>query len=292
MDIKTYLSARKKIIDKALDKYLPEEREYPKVIHQAMRYGVLSEGKRLRAILVLAGGEAVGGDVQKLLLPASAIELIHAYSLIHDDLPAIDDDDFRRGKPSCHKKFNEAMAILAGDALLTYAFYLLSQIKNSPDKVIKTCREVSYAIGTLGMIGGQVVDIESEGGENLDVPTLEYIHTHKTGALICVSVKIGCILGGGDKKQLHALTQYGEHIGLAFQIVDDLLDIEAGGKKGKMRKSDLARKKLTYPIVYGVESSKKQVQLLIEEALKAICDFDDKAEPLRAIAQFIGKRGY
>lgn len=292
MEIKEYLSAKKKIIDKALDYYLPAMDEYPRIIHEAMRYGVLSEGKRLRAILVLAAGETVGGSEKELLLPACAIELIHAYSLIHDDLPAIDDDDFRRGNLSCHKKFNEAIAILTGDALLTHAFYLLSNIKTTPDKVIKTCQEVSYAIGTSGMIGGQVVDIESEGSQNLDVPTLEYIHTHKTGALICVSLKIGCILGGGDETQLHSLTQYGEHIGLAFQIVDDLLDIEEGGKKGKMRKSDLIKKKLTYPMFYGIESSKKQIQLLIEEAIRAINDFDDKAQILRDIALFIGQRGY
>jgi geranylgeranyl diphosphate synthase type II len=291
MDIKKYLSTQKNIIDKALDYYLPKASEYPKVIHEAMRYGVFSGGKRIRAILVLAGGEAVNGKKEELLPAASAIELIHSYSLIHDDLPAIDNDDFRRGKPSCHKKFNEAIAILAGDALLTYAFYLLAKSKNSPDKIIRVYEEISNAIGTFGMIGGQVVDIESEG-KNLDVPTLEYIHTHKTGALICTAVKVGGILGGGEEKQLHSLTQYGEHIGLAFQIVDDLLDIEEGSKKGKKRKSDLIKKKLTYPAVYGVESSKKQVQMLIEGALKAIATFNHKAEPLRAIAKFIEKREY
>jgi len=294
MDIKEYLSTQKNIIDEALDYYLPKAHEYPQIIHEAMRYAVFPGGKRIRAILVLAAGEAVDGNGKEegLLQAACAIELIHAYSLIHDDLPAIDDDDFRRGKPSCHKKFNEAIAILAGDALLTYAFYLLSKIKDVPEKVIKTCEEISYAIGTFGMIGGQVVDIESEGSKNLDVPTLEYIHTHKTGALICTSVKVGCILGGGDKNQLHSLSQYGKHIGLTFQIVDDLLDIEEGGKNGKKRKSDLLKKKLTYPAVYGVESSKKQVELLIEEALADIAHFNHKADHLRGIAQFIGNRRY
>lgn len=292
MNIKEYLSTQKNIIDEALDYYLPKAREYPKIIHEAMRYSVFSGGKRIRAILVLATGEAVDGEEKELFQAAAAIELIHAYSLIHDDLPAIDDDDFRRGKPSCHKKFNEAIAILAGDALLTHAFYLLSRIKSSSDKAIMCCEEISYAIGTSGMIGGQIVDIESEDSKELDVPTLEYIHTHKTGALICAAVKVGCILGGGDKKQLHSLTQYGKHIGLAFQIVDDLLDIEEEGKKGKKRKSDLAKKKLTYPAVYGIESSKKQTQMLIEEALGAIANFNHKAEPLRNIAKFIGKRGY
>ncbi|MFH1563004.1 MAG: polyprenyl synthetase family protein [Nitrospirota bacterium] len=290
MDINEYLSTKKKIIDTALDYYLPEVHEYPKVIHEVMRYGVFSGGKRIRAILVLASGEAVGGQEKELLQAASAIELIHAYSLIHDDLPAIDDDDFRRGKPSCHKKFNEAMAILAGDALLTYTFYLLSKIKHPPDRIIKVCEEISYAIGTFGMIGGQVVDIESEDKE-LDVPTLEYIHTHKTGALICAAVKTGCILGGGNLQQGHSLNQYGAHIGLAFQIVDDLLDMEEG-KKGKKRKSDLVKKKLTYPVVYGVQSSKKQVQMLIEEALSAISDFNHQADQLRELAKFIGERGY
>ncbi len=292
MDIREYLLTQKNIIDEALDYYLPKAREYPKIIHEAMRYGVFSGGKRIRAILVLAAGEAVDGKEKGLFQAATAIELIHAYSLIHDDLPAIDDDDFRRGKLSCHKKFNEAIAILAGDALLTHAFYLLSKIKNSPDKVIKSCEEISQAIGTSGMIGGQIVDIESEDSKDLDVPTLEYIHTHKTGALICAAVKVGCILGGGDKKQLYSLTQYGKHIGLVFQIVDDLLDIEEEGKKGKKRKSDLVKKKLTYPAVYGVESSKKQAQMLIEEALGAIANFNHKADPLRDIARFIGERGY
>lgn len=292
MDIEKYLSTQKNIIDEALDYYLPKACEYPKIIHEAMRYGVFSGGKRIRAILVLAAGEAVDGEEKGLFQAATAIELIHAYSLIHDDLPAIDDDDFRRGKPSCHKKFNEAIAILAGDALLTHAFYLLSRIKSPSDKVIKCCEEISYAIGTSGMIGGQIVDIESEDSKELDIPTLEYIHTHKTGVLICAAVKVGCILGGGDKKQLHSLTQYGKHIGLAFQIVDDLLDIEEEWKKGKNRKSDLAKKKLTYPAVYGVESSKDQVQMLIEEALGAIANFNHKAESLRAIAEFIGTRRY
>jgi len=292
MDIKKYLSTQKGIIDEALDYYLPKAHEYPKVIHEAMRYAVFSGGKRIRAILALAAGKAVDGKEKALLQAAAAIELIHSYSLIHDDLPAIDDDDFRRGRLSCHKKFNEAMAILAGDALLTYAFYLLSKIKNSPDKIIKICEEISYAIGSYGMIGGQVVDIASEDSKTLDVPTLEYIHTHKTGALICAAVKVGCILAGGNKYQLHALSQYGKHIGLAFQIVDDLLDIEEVGKKGKNRKSDLVKKKLTYPAIYGVESSKKQVQMLIEEAIDTIADFNQKADTLRALAHFIEKRGY
>lgn len=294
MDIEKYLLTQKKIIDESLDYYLPRVSEYPKVIHEAMRYAVFSGGKRIRAILVLAAGEAVGGTggEKELLKVASSIELIHTYSLIHDDLPALDDDDFRRDKLSCHKKFNEAIAILAGDALFTHAFYLLSKIKNSPDKVLKICEELSYAIGTYGMIGGQVVDIESEGSENLDVPTLEYIHTHKTGALICAAVKVGCILGGGDKYQLHALTQYGKYIGLAFQIIDDLLDVEEVEKKGKRKKSDLVKKKLTYPLIYGIESSKKQVQLLIEEAVSAIAEFNHKADTLKALAQFIQKRGH
>ncbi|MEW6607978.1 MAG: polyprenyl synthetase family protein [bacterium] len=290
MDIEKYLVNKKKLIDEALDNYLPRASEYPQVIHEAMRYAVFSGGKRIRAILTLAAGEAVEGKEEELLLPAAALELIHAYSLVHDDLPAIDDDDFRRGKPSCHKKFNEAIAILAGDALLTHSFYLLSKIKNSPARVIKVYEEISKAIGTSGMIGGQVVDIKSEDSEILDVPTLEYIHTHKTGALLCATVKVGCILGRGDKNQLLFLTRYGEHIGLAFQIVDDLLDLEEG-IKGRDRKSDLVKKKLTYPAVYGIESSKKQVTMLIESAISCLKNFNHKADPLRAIAEFIGRRG-
>ncbi|MBI4778569.1 polyprenyl synthetase family protein [Candidatus Desantisbacteria bacterium] len=288
MDISKYLKTNAKLIDNNLDKYLPPEDEYPDIIHKAMRYSVINGGKRIRPILCLAACETVGGKKEDALMVACAIELIHAYSLIHDDLPAMDNDDFRRGKPSCHKKYGEAIAILTGDALLTHAFYLISKGKN-PEQNNKILEEISYAISTFGMIGGQVVDMLSEN-KLPEAPVLQYIHTHKTGALICASVKAGCILGGGGEKELDTLTKYGELIGLAFQIVDDIIEIE--GEKGKMRNSDMEQSKLTYPAVYGIAESKQRASQLITKATSLLDEFGGSSTPLYQIAEFIGNRGY
>ncbi|MFH1860187.1 MAG: polyprenyl synthetase family protein [bacterium] len=288
MDIIEYLKTNAELIDNALNKYLPPEDEYPDIIHRAMRYSVFNGGKRVRPILSLAACETVGGKEEDALMAACAIELIHAYSLVHDDLPALDNDDLRRGRPSCHKKYGEAMAILAGDALLTHAFYLISKGKN-PEQNNRILGDLSYAVSTFGMIGGQVVDILSENKQP-DAPVLQYIHTHKTGALICASVKIGCILGGGTEKELAVLTKYGELIGLAFQIKDDILEVEGG--KGKIKNSDMEKSKLTYLSVYGIRESKYQVSQLIHKAINLLDEFGGSNTPLYKIAEFIGNREY
>jgi geranylgeranyl diphosphate synthase type II len=288
MDIMEYLKTNTELIDNALNKCLPPEDEYPDIIHKAMRYSVFNGGKRIRPILALATCETVGGKKEDALIAACAIELIHAYSLVHDDLPAIDNDDFRRGRPSCHKKYGEAMAILAGDALLTHAFYLISKGK-IPEQNNRILEDISYAVSTFGMIGGQVVDILNENKQP-EAPVLQYIHTHKTGALICASVKAGCVLGRGTEKELVILTKYGELIGLAFQIKDDILEIE--GEKGKMRNSDLEKSKLTYLSVYGLKESKYQASQLIAKALNLLDEFWGSNTPLYQIAEFIGNREY
>ncbi|MDI6793596.1 MAG: polyprenyl synthetase family protein [bacterium] len=296
MEFEAYLSEKQRLIESALERYLPGEGEYPPLIHEAMRYSVLGGGKRLRAILVLAAAEAVGGESKMVLPAACAIELIHAYSLIHDDLPALDNDAYRRGKPSSHKKFGEAIAILAGDALLTMAFRLVAKNANQPgirpESVLQVIKEIGAAAGTFGMIGGQVVDLEC-AGRDIDPPTLQYIHTHKTGRLICASLRSGAILSGSSKEELITLTKYGEHVGLAFQIVDDILNLDGNEEKmGKTKGSDLAAKKLTYPAVYGLSESRERAGELIEEAVSFLKGFDARAEPLREIAWFIGKRDY
>jgi geranylgeranyl diphosphate synthase type II len=228
------------------------------------------------------------------VLPAAcAMEMIHTYSLIHDDLPAMDDDDFRRGNPTNHKVYGEATAILAGDALLTEAFILLSRPEEGGDPVarLKVICEIAHASGSRGMVGGQVVDMESEGRGEIDLATLSYIHTHKTGALIRASVRSGAILGGATVESLAALTRYGDAIGLAFQIADDILDVEGTTEElGKDAGSDQARGKATYPALVGLEASKARAQELVQMALDALAPFDERAEPLRAIASYIVSR--
>ncbi|MEW5766409.1 MAG: polyprenyl synthetase family protein [bacterium] len=291
-----YFSEKRRLIELALERYLPGEGEYPPLIHEAMRYSVLSGGKRLRSILVIAAAEAVGKEGERVLPAACAIELIHTYSLIHDDLPALDNDDYRRGEPSSHKKFGEAIAILAGDALLTLAFWLIAKNAEEPgirsESVLQVINEVGSSAGTFGMIGGQVVDLEC-AGKDPDPPTLQYIHTHKTGSLICASLRSGAILAESSEDELNSLTQYGERIGLAFQIVDDILDLDGDeAKMGKPKGSDLAAKKLTYPSVYGLSESRERARNLVEEAVSFLKGFDSKADPLREMARFISERSY
>ncbi|TET39910.1 MAG: polyprenyl synthetase family protein [Dehalococcoidia bacterium] len=296
MDLKKYLDQKREIIDEALNQYLPLETEYPQTIHEAMRYSVFAGGKRLRPILVIAAAEVVGGRAEEVLPTACGIELIHTFSLIHDDLPAIDNDDYRRGKLTCHKVFGEDMAILAGDGLLTHAFQMLAQ--NSEIKTINkqamplVIKEVAGAIGTLGLIGGQVVDIQSEGKE-IDLPRLEYIHTHKTGALIAISLKVGAMLMDAQEEEIEALFQYGKLIGLAFQIVDDILNVEGDEVQlGKPVGSDLRQKKATYPALFGIEESRQKARRLIEEAKKELEIFGEKGEILRLLADFIVERTF
>lgn len=274
--LQPYLSEKCRLIDQALEAHLPPEDRYPEVIYRAMRYSVLNGGKRIRPALMLAACEAVGGDQQRILPAACAVEFIHAFSLIHDDLPALDNDDFRRGKPTGHKVFGEAIAILAGDALLTLAFETLTKTEVSPELLVKVIARVASAAGIGGMIVGQVADIVSEG-ENLEPETLEFIHRNKTGALIQASVYCGGLLGGGNEERLRTLDVYGEKIGLAFQIADDILDV---GEE----------KKATYPSLFGLEKSRELAGQAVEEATTALSDFDEKADPLRALARFIIER--
>jgi geranylgeranyl diphosphate synthase type II len=295
MDIKSYLKERCRIVDEALDRYLPKEDELPFSLHKAMRYSVFAGGKRVRPILMLAACEAVGGTVEQALPAACAMEMIHTYSLIHDDLPAMDDDDFRRGNPTNHKVFGEATAILAGDALLTEAFILLSVEGTaagvSPTARLQVIREIAVCSGSRGMVGGQVVDMESEGNRDIDFATVQYIHTHKTGALIKAAVKSGALLGGAPPEQLAAITRYGEAIGLAFQIADDILDIEGTTEEiGKDAGSDEARGKATYPAVIGLPESRRLAAELVDRAFAALAPFSDRADPLRDIATYIIKR--
>lgn len=291
MDLKQYLKDRCATIDRALDRYLSPEDELPSSLHAAMRYSIFAGGKRIRPILVLAACEAVGGDVEDVMPTACAMEMIHTYSLIHDDLPAMDDDDYRRGRPTNHNVYGEAVAILAGDALLTEASVLMSNpvyLKADPAAMLRVINEISCCAGSHGMVGGQVVDMESEGNKEIDLATVQYIHTHKTGALIKAAVKAGAILGGGTEPELSALTRYGEAIGLAFQIADDILDIEGTTEDiGKDAGSDEARGKATYPAVMGLADSKRRAAELVEMALASLEEFGDSAEPLREIARYI-----
>lgn len=298
MDIRTYLDEKKKIVDAALEKYCPKAMEFPPTLHQAIRYSVFAGGKRIRPILSMAAFDAVGGKGDEILPFACALEMIHTYSLIHDDLPAIDDDDFRRGRPTCHKAFGEAMAILAGDALLTEAFQLMTNcsIQSTPaggeKLMLDLVNKVAQAAGISGMVGGQVVDIESEG-QDVDLATLQYIHTHKTGAMILASVQIGARLGGAEGEILKPYTHYGERIGLAFQIADDILDVEGKPELlGKSTGADLSKRKVTYPALLGIEESKRRARELIDLAIDALSPIGEQAEPLREIAQFIIARDY
>jgi geranylgeranyl diphosphate synthase type II len=295
MDLKAYLKEQCARIDSALDLYLPRETELPHSVHKAMRYSVFAGGKRVRPILMLAACQAVGGDTGRAIPAACAMEMIHTYSLIHDDLPAMDDDDFRRGNPTSHKVFGEAIAILAGDALLTEAFKLTSDPRFAGDceatVQLAVIHEIAASAGSYGMVGGQVVDMESEGKPDIDLPTVQYIHTHKTGALIKASVVAGALLGGADEKSLSAITRYGEAAGLAFQIADDILDIEGTTEEiGKDAGSDQARGKATYPAVIGLADARVEARNMMDEAMRALEIFGAEADPLREIAAYIVNR--
>lgn len=279
------------LIDEALSRYLPGPQVTPAAVHEAMRYSVFAGGKRLRPILFLAAAEAAGGDIAPLMPAACAMELIHTYSLIHDDLPVMDNDDYRRGKLTNHKVFGEAMAVLAGDALLTLAFGLIAECGLtggvSPLVTAEVIREVSRAAGSQGMIGGQVVDIQSEN-QSIDKKTLAYIHAHKTGALFKTSVRSGAQMGGGTEQEIRNLTEYAENLGLAFQITDDILDVEGDSQKlGKTVGSDERKKKSTYPAIYGLENSKKSAADAVTKAISALDAFGEKADILRYIADYL-----
>ncbi len=292
MEIDSYLARIKQEIDARLNTLLPPETEEPPTIHRAMRYSMFAGGKRIRPTLVVASGESVGGRRNTLVHLGAAIEMIHTYSLIHDDLPALDNDDLRRGRPTCHKMFGEAMAILTGDALMTCCYQALTALPGTSDATkLAVIREIAFATGTRdGMIGGQVVDIESEG-KTIGPPVLEYIHRSKTGALLTACARCGALAGGADAAQLESLTRYGRNVGLAFQIVDDILDITTSSDRlGKTAGKDQKDKKATYPALYGLDASRTKARELVTAALQDVAGFADSAEPLRAIARFVLSR--
>lgn len=292
--LKNYLKTRKKIVDDALDEYLPPETDYPAVIFKSMRHSLFAGGKRLRPILCMAAAEAVGGHHSTVMPIACAIEMIHTYSLIHDDLPAMDDDDFRRGKPTNHRIFGEGIAILAGDALLTEAFHLISDAKlydsEAAERIMPVIHAVTDAAGFRGMIGGQVMDLVCEG-HTIDLETLEYIHSRKTERLISVSLHAGAVLARADEEKLAALADYGKNIGYAFQIFDDILDVEGESSvMGKDTGSDEAKGKATYPALVGLAASRTRCRELIDNALAALDVLDERADPLRGIARLTIER--
>jgi len=294
IELKSYLRERAELVDQALERWLPHTDILPGKLHEAMRYSVFAGGKRLRPVLILAACEAVGGTPEKVLHAACAMEMIHTYSLIHDDLPAMDDDDFRRGRPTNHKVFGEANAILAGDALLTEAFRLLADPEANrdidPAATLRVIEIIARCAGSQGMVGGQVVDMESEG-RPIDFATLQYIHTRKTGALFLASIQAGALLGGGSEEQLAALTRYGETAGLAFQIADDILDIVGDqAELGKDIGSDQARGKATYPALLGLSEARRRAEELRDMAFAALEPLGTDAEALRAIATYIVDR--
>jgi geranylgeranyl diphosphate synthase type II len=294
MDFKKYLAEQCVVVEQALARYmLPEEGPLANHI-KAMRYSLFAGGKRIRPILALAAAEALHARSEPLLPVACALECIHTYSLIHDDLPAMDNDDLRRGKPTCHVVFGEAEAILAGDGLLSFAFELLShadaQQTISPVAQLRMINLIAKAIGPVGMVGGQSLDLAAEG-QAISFEHLRLIHGYKTGALITASVQAGAIFGQANEEQFAALSRYGVQIGLAFQIVDDLLDVEGTTENlGKTAGADAERNKATYPAFFGVAKTKIMAKEAVEEALTALEIFDAQAEPLRALARYIYER--
>lgn len=290
--LQEYLAEQVTAVDRALERWLPAEAVAPSSIHRAMRYSLFAGGKRIRPILAIAAAHAVSEHPAHVEDFAATLELIHTYSLIHDDLPALDNDDLRRGRPTCHKMFGEAMAILAGDALLTLAFEVLSRLNGiDPARKIRLVEELSRAAGTVrGMIGGQVCDIEGER-QTPTAELLESIHTAKTGALLRASVRMGAIYAGASETQLAALSAYGEHVGLAFQIIDDVLDIEQPSEAlGKTAGKDQAQQKITFPAVYGLERSREMAEEQRLAAHNSLRPFGERAERLRQIGDFIVQR--
>ena len=290
--LQQYFAEQVRAVDSVLGKWVPEESEDPGVIHRAMRYSLFAGGKRIRPILAIAAAHAVSESPEGIENAAATLELIHTYSLIHDDLPALDNDDLRRGRLTCHKVFGEAMAILAGDALLTLAFEVLSRIRGvSAECIVRLVQELAKASGTVGgMIGGQVNDLEGEG----KAPTaalLNSIHRAKTGALLRASVRMGAIYARASEGELRALSSFGEHAGLAFQIVDDLLDVESPSEAlGKTAGKDQAQHKITFPAVYGLSRSREMAEEERQMAHAALHSFGSRGERLRQIADFIVQR--
>ena len=282
----------RKMVDARLDQYLQLDSGCPEILAQAMRYSLMSEGKRLRPLLVLAASHVCGGEVEDAMPAACAVEMIHTYSLIHDDLPAMDDDDLRRGQPSCHVKFDEATAILAGDALIPLAFQVISQDVRPPGIAVNCIRELASAAGACNLVGGQSDDLQFQNAE-IDVDQLEQIHRRKTGALFTISLRMGCFCAQGTPAQLESLTSYGNDLGLCFQITDDLLDLNGDEAKiGKRIGKDAESGKRTYPGLMGEAASRDLAHELAQRAIASLNIFDEAADELRRFANFVVDRNY
>lgn len=294
MDIQQYLEEKRQDIDRFLQAVIPDDRTPPETLHESMRYSLLAGGKRIRPILAIASAEAVAVPPPAILPIAASLELIHTYSLIHDDLPAMDDDDYRRGKPTNHKVFGEAMAILSGDALLTMAFELCArpdvQAILPADSHVSIIRELAVGAGNRGMVGGQVFDIQAEN-HDIDLATLQTIHVHKTGRLIRAAVRMGALVAGATSTQLDQLTAYAEDVGLAFQIADDVLNVTGTREElGKDANTDAKRGKKTYPSFHGIDGAKALAEDYVARAIGRLEDFDNRANPLRALARYVVSR--
>jgi geranylgeranyl diphosphate synthase type II len=294
VNLKSYLRSRQKEIDRALDRYLPKANTKPATLHKAMRYSLFAGGKRLRPILCLAAAEACRGKLGNALPLACALECIHTYSLVHDDLPSMDDDDFRRGRPTCHKVFGEGIAVLAGDALLTIAFETVARAKPTPRYDMSALlREISIAAGSQKLIAGQVADLEAEG-RKASREQLRYIHENKTAAMLTSSVRLGAMSANADAKKLRAITGFGRRLGLAFQVIDDILDVTQTSEiLGKSAGKDIAAKKATYPAVIGLEKSRAEARRLTRQAHDALLVFSSgQAEALHCLANYLLEREY
>jgi geranylgeranyl diphosphate synthase type II len=294
VELEKYFEQRRRMIDEALDRFFPADKHQPAALHRAVRYSLLSGGKRIRPLLVLAAAEAVGGRPAAVLPFACAVEMIHTYSLIHDDLPAMDDDRLRRGQPTSHIVFGEAIAILAGDALLTEAFRVMTSPQHlkslNQKRVLQVIHAVAEAAGVLGMIAGQVADLDSEG-QDADLALVDFIHVRKTGALLLAAVRAGALLAEARPSALRSLSRYGEYLGLCFQIVDDVLDAEGDtALTGKESGGDERHRKATYASVLGVPAAKQRALELRDDAIKALEGFGKRADPLREIARSVVTR--
>jgi geranylgeranyl diphosphate synthase type II len=291
MDLKAYLQKHRDLVNRSLTAYLPRVRGPAFRVVEAMHYSLMAGGKRLRPILCLAGAEAVGGDPSEALAVACALEMIHTYSLIHDDLPAMDDDDLRRGQPTCHKQFDEATAILAGDGLLTEAFRIVAEagpnFSGREAVLLEVMQIIASAAGYQGMVGGQMLDLMAEGRKITD-KELETVHRMKTGALLTASVRSGGLLGGGSRQEVALLTNYGEKFGLAFQITDDILDVEGDtAEMGKAAGADAKRRKATYPALLGTDQAKDWARRLVEGAMADLAPLGERAAPLQELALYL-----
>ena len=294
MNLKAYLRSRQKEIDRALDRYLPKVNTKPATLHKAMRYSLFAGGKRLRPILCLAAAEACHGKIGNALPLACALECIHTYSLVHDDLPSMDNDDFRRGRPTCHKVFGDGIAVLAGDALLTIAFEIVSTAKPTPRYDMSILLgEIAVAAGSQRLIAGQVADLEAEG-RNVGRDQLRYIHENKTAAMLTSSMRLGAMSANANAKELRAITNFGRGLGLAFQVIDDILDVtQTSEVLGKSAGKDIAAKKATYPAVIGLNKSRTEARRLTRHAHHALSIFGNgKAEALHALANYLLEREY